>query len=97
MLDYQCYPIWIYDENGDFIDNDLIEEIKSETRLIQMLDELQNKFESLYINNTTEFKYIGFNSEVDKKNFQEKVNEVYNFLCELLGEKYIIKNFVKIE
>lgn len=34
MLDYQCYPIWIYDENGDFIDNDLVEEIKKIKKLL---------------------------------------------------------------
>lgn len=30
FLDYKCYPIWIYDENGSLINNDLSEEIKNE-------------------------------------------------------------------
>lgn len=24
MLDYQCYPIWIYDEAGNFIDKESV-------------------------------------------------------------------------
>lgn len=96
MLDYQCYPIWIYDENGDFIDNDLVEEIKKNKEIIIKLEEIQNKFDSLYLNNQEEFKYIGFNSADDKRNFEEMVYKIYNDLCNLLSEKYIVKNMVDI-
>lgn len=94
MLDYQCYPIWIYDENGNFIDNDLIDEIEEDDNVIAMLEELQGMFDSLYVNNDNEFKYIGFVSEEDKKSFEEKANQVYSKLCNLLSEKYIINNMI---
>lgn len=95
-LDYQCYPIWIYDENGNFIDNDLIDEMEEDDNVIAMLEELQDIFDSLYLNNDDEFKYIGFVSEEDKKNFVEKTNQVYKKLCNLLSEKYIINNMINI-
>ena len=51
MFDYECYPIWIYDEEGNFIDNDLIDEIEEDNKMVAILEELQNEFESLYLNN----------------------------------------------
>ena len=97
MLDYECYPIWIYDENGNFIDNDLIEEIEEDDKMVAMLEELQNEFESLYLNNQEEFKYIGFSSETSKQDFAEKVQQIYSGLCNLLDEKYIVKNMVNMQ
>lgn len=96
MLDYQCYPIWIYDENGNFINNDLIDEIEEDDNVIAMLEELQDIFDSLYLDNEDEFKYIGFVSKEDKRSFEERANQVYNKLCNLLSEKYIINNMINI-
>ena len=97
MLDYECYPIWIYDENGKFVDNDLIDEIGKDDMLVSIIEELQSEFEALYLNNQEEFKYIGFSSENDKQKFAEKVERVYYSLCNLLDEKYIVKNMVNIQ
>ncbi len=97
MLDYECYPIWVYDEKGDFIDNNLIDEIKEDDKMVAMLENLQNEFESLYLNNQKEFKYIGFSSETDKKCFVEKVQRVYSSLCDFLDGKYVVKNMVNIQ
>lgn len=97
MFDYQCYPLWIYDENGKFIDNDLVEQIEKNDNMVARLEELQDEFDSLYLNNEEEFKYIGFTSYDEKKNFIEKVFQVYNDLCTLLTGTYIVKNMVDIQ
>ena len=34
MFDYECYPIWIYDEEGNFIDNGLIDEIEEDDKIV---------------------------------------------------------------
>ena len=72
MLEYECYPLWIYDEKGSLIDNDLIDEIKKDDTLCGMLEGLQTEFERLYVNNQIEFKYVGFSSENAKQNFAKK-------------------------
>ena len=94
MFDYQCYPIWIYDENGNFIDNDLVEHIENDDEIVAMLEELQHQFDSLYLDSKEEFRYVGFASEEDRKNFERNVLKVYSNLCTLLDEKYIVKNMV---
>lgn len=95
-LDYQCYPIWIYDENGKFIDNNIIEEMKDDKSILTMLDTLQDIFDGLFLDDGVEFKYIGFASVVDKKKFEEIINKVYVKLKDLLGEKYIVNNMVDV-
>lgn len=96
MLDYGCYPIWIYDENGNFVDNNLIDEIEKDDGMVAMLEELQKEFDALYLNNQEEFKYIGFPSEMDKQRFIAKVQRIYCGLRDLLGGKYTVKNMVNI-
>lgn len=54
-------------------------------------------FETLYLNNQIEFKYIGFPSETDRQAFAEKVQRVYSNLCNPLDKKYIVKNKVNIQ
>lgn len=97
MFDYQCYPIWIYDEKGEFIDNNLIEQIENDDNMVAMLEKLQDMFDSLYLSNKEEFRYIGFASNDDRKEFEENVIQVYNKLCALLSEEYIVKNMVDIQ
>ena len=77
MLEHECYPIWIYDEKGSLIDNDLIDEIKKDDTLCGMLEGLQTEFERLYVNNQIEFKYVGFSSENAKQNFAKKKQKIY--------------------
>ena len=92
MLNYNCYPIWIYDEHNAFIDNDIVSEITDNPTLCNLLEELQHDFDSLYLNNNREFKYIGFHSEKDKNLFIKKIKTIYNLLLSNLGNKYRITN-----
>ena len=69
MLDYGCYPVWLYDENNDLIDTLLPEEIRSNTELDAKFDDLQARYESLFINTSKEFSFIGFQSEEEKNKF----------------------------
>ncbi|MBQ3424531.1 MAG: hypothetical protein IJH38_04955 [Clostridia bacterium] len=62
LLDYGAYPVWLYDENGDLIDTLLPLELRSDRNLDNRFDDLQQRYEALFINNTHEFTYIGFKS-----------------------------------
>ena len=75
MLEYECYPLWIYDEKGSLIDNDLIDEIKKDDTLCGMLEGLQTEFERLYVNNQIEYlNYVKENKTVqDGKLILEKI------------------------
>ncbi len=51
MLDYGCYPVWLYDENDNLIDTLLPEELRNDHALDTMFDDLQARYENLFINN----------------------------------------------
>lgn len=97
ILEYQCYPIWIYDENSDFIDNDLPKEIRDNKTLVNMIEEIQQEFDLLYLNNNKEFKYVGFKTPDQKKKFKEKVLNLYEKLSYFLQDKYVIKNMIDVD
>lgn len=29
LLDYHCYPLWVYNEHGELIDNDIVDELRN--------------------------------------------------------------------
>ena len=68
MLDYGCYPVWLYSEDGLVIDTLLPEELRG-TELDAKFDDLQERYEALFINNSKEFPYRGFNSPEEKERF----------------------------
>ena len=55
LLDYGCYPVWLYDENDDVIDTLLPEELRSDIDLDKKFDDLQARYEALFINDAHEF------------------------------------------
>ena len=69
MLEYRCYPVWLYDENGNIVDTLLPEELRSDAELDSKFDDLQARYDALFLNNAHEFDYVGFKNEEDKNDF----------------------------
>ena len=69
MLEYRCYPVWLYDEAGNIIDTLLPEELRDDVELDSKFDDLQARYDALFINNNHEFAYIGFKTEEEKRIF----------------------------
>ena len=89
-LEYRCFPVWFYDENNELIENDLPEDLKDNSKINSLCDEIQRIYDSLYINNDTEFTYRGFKCEDDRKAFSEKLSQLKKLLRENVGEEYEI-------
>lgn len=65
LIEYGAYPIWIYEKNEDeeFVDDTKIpDEWADNLSLFNLCNEIQNEFNSLFIDNINEFKYVGFKS-----------------------------------
>ncbi|MEI3613632.1 hypothetical protein [Pseudogracilibacillus sp. SO30301A] len=86
------YPMWEYNENGELVDNDLVEELKHDVGIDCMFVELQNIYDGLYEDNAINFEYRGFSNEVEKEAFIKKVEKAISLVKEKVGEKYIIEN-----
>ena len=95
MLDYGCYPVWLYDEDGDLIDTLLPEEIRSNEDLDLKFTNLQERYEALFINNPKEFSYIGFKDEYEKEKFLSDWKEAVEELKICTNGIYEISDEIK--
>ncbi len=91
-LEYHCYPIWFYAEDGSLIDNDLPEELRSDTELDNILLDIQNTFDELYTNNSNEFSSHDFSSVKEQVEFKEKINKALELLVNKYGNDYNIES-----
>ena len=96
MMDYQCYPIWVYNERGELICNDLINELINEKEIEEMLNDIQNSYDNLFINNKIQFEYKGFYDEISKNEFLGKVSRVIQLIELKLGDEYVVENKVNV-
>lgn len=90
MLEYHCYPVWLYDENGEVVDTLLPEELRSDLELDSKFDALQARYDALFIDNEHEFSYKGFRSDEEKEDFLNKWNEAIEELAAKVNGKYLI-------
>ncbi|MDG5471391.1 hypothetical protein P6709_06500 [Jeotgalibacillus sp. ET6] len=96
FLEYQCYPMWIYDEQGELVDNDLVGELENDEEIDNMLLEIQNLYDNLFEDNSINFEFKGFSNENEKTIFFKKVENTITLIKEKIGDKYIVENTVEI-
>ena len=97
-LEYGCFPLWLYDEEGLFVDNRLPHKsIQNRNAVKVAFVKVQEIYEELFVNSDTEFSYIGFDSEEQKAEFTDAFNNAVNFLNRTVGDKYNIVNTVDFE
>lgn len=97
LFDYGCYPVWLYDENGDVIDTLLPDELRDDAELDAKFDDLQARYDALFIDNAHEFSFIGFKSAEDRERFCSDWENTVNELVNKLNGKYPIQNDVNLD
>lgn len=97
LLEYQTYPLWLLDEAGNIIKNDLPEEWKDDIKLDNILTELMDKYSELFINTPTEFRFMGFKDSRTKLDFEELSLRVKNMLVRKNNGKYQIIDDLNLE
>lgn len=58
--------------------------------------EIQNIYDSLFLNSSTEFKYIGFSSKSEKQRFIKMINDAVSLIESKIGDSYIIEKNIDI-
>lgn len=96
LLDYRCYPIWVFNEKGELMCNDLPDELRNDVDVQKNLEDIQRIYESLFIDNAIEFRYKGFDSEVKKSEFLSKLSRVMQLIELKVGNIYKIENRVNL-
>ncbi|WP_017472894.1 hypothetical protein [Amphibacillus jilinensis] len=95
-LDYRCFPVWIYDDNEMLVKNDLPLELIGDKELDDVFVNIQNIYDGLFLDNSTEFNFIGFKSESDREEFLKMIEDAINLIKVKLDDTYIIENKIDI-
>lgn len=69
LLEFGQEPLWWYDNEGGVIDVGLIPEWEDDKELHDILYQLSDEYDALFVNNEKEFSYIGFKDVAHKQSF----------------------------
>ncbi len=89
-LEYGCYPVWSYDENGILIEDDFPEADPAGERLEELKVIIAKEFASTFINNEHEFSYKGFDSKEEVRRFIAHLDEFRTLVKERYSKDYVI-------
>lgn len=91
-LEYRCFPVWIYGENDELVDNDLPPYLIGDSDIDPKFVRIQETYDSLYLDNGKEFKYIGFKENEERENFLRELLLAIKLLNDKLNDEYIIED-----
>ena len=91
-FEYGCFPVWIYGENDELIDNDLPPYLVGDSDVDPKFVRIQEMYDSLYLNDGKEFKYIGFKENEERESFFRELLLGIKFLEDKLDDEYTIED-----
>lgn len=91
-LEYGCFPVWIYDENDELIENDLPSCLIGDNDIDSKFVCIQDIYNGLYLNDGKEFRYIGFKEPEKRETFLTDLFLAVNILEDKLNDEYIIED-----
>jgi hypothetical protein len=97
MFDYKCFPLWIYNDDNEFIGNCLPNELLDESSIVNQLKEVQRIYDALFEDNEIAFKYKGFSDDEKKQEFSTKVREVVGLIKDKIGNFYNVESELNLE
>ena len=60
QLEYKCYPVWLYDDDGIVEDAALPPELSDDRELDDRFRSIQERFDATYVDTPTDFYNRGF-------------------------------------
>ena len=91
-FEYGCFPVWVYGENDELIDNDLPPYLVGDSDVDPKFVHIQEMYDSLYLNDGKEFKYIGFKENEERESFFRELHLAINLLKDKVNDEYIIED-----
>lgn len=95
LLEYGQEPLWWYDDEA-VIDVGLIPEWEDDKELYDLMYQLSDEFDALFINNKQEFSYVGFKNEEHQNSFYALADLFATKVFEKNSGKYKLINDFKL-
>ena len=90
-FEYKCFPVWIYSDNNVLIENDLPPHLIGASEIATKFVALQEKYDSLYVDDGKEFKFKDFKNYKNKEEFIAELNYVIGAMKQKISDDYIVE------
>ena len=97
MLEYNTYCVWLYNEDNEIIDNDNPPEWDDDKELTDAFMAVSNLYDTFFIDNEQEFKYIGCPNEETRQELITLINKAVGIITKKNNGKYIIQNDIRTD
>lgn len=91
QLEYKCYPVWIYDDEGLVEDTALPPELANDHAFDERFRSLQDRFNATYVDTATEFYNKGFASPEEEATFWSDLKAATAELAEKCPDGYTLE------
>ena len=92
QLEYKCYPVWLYDEDGLVEDTSLPPELVNDHELDEKFKSVQERFDATYVDTSTDFYNKGFSSSEEKAAFKADLEAAVVELMEKCPKTYLVED-----
>lgn len=97
MLEYGTYPIWLYDEYNEILDNDNPPEWNNDKELTDAFMAVSDLYDTFFIDTPKVFEYIGCPDDATKQKLSKLFDKAMKILIKKNNGKYKIWNSVDID
>lgn len=97
MLEYGTYPIWLYDEDNEILDNDNPPEWDNDKELTDAFMAVSDLYDTFFVDTPQVFEYIGCPDEATKQKLSDLFDKAMKILIKKNNGKYKIWNSVDID
>lgn len=91
QLEYKCYPVWLYDDEGLVEDTALPPELSGDRELDARFGSIQERYDATYVDTPTEFYNRGFATPEEEAAFRSDLSAAVAELVERCPERYSLE------
>lgn len=95
QLEYKCYPVWVYDEDGFVEEASLPLELAEDIGLHEKFKSIQDRFDATYVETSTEFYRQGFPSPAEEASFESDLAAAVAELAKKRPEGYLLEKSIE--
>lgn len=90
-LEYKCYPVWLYDDEGLVEDTTLPPELSGDRELDERFRSIQERFDATYVDTPAEFYNKGFATPEEEAAFRSDLAAAVAELAGKCPERYSLE------
>ncbi len=91
QLEYKCFPVWLYDDDGIVEDTALPPELSDDRELEERFRSIQERFDATYVDTSTDFYNRGFTTPEEETAFRSDLAAAVALLAEKCPERYSLE------